>query len=252
MMYYRHFGLSGAPFQFTPSPQLLYASHFHTKGLAALELALSHGSAEITLLVGARGSGKTTIASAMRTRERRRSRVIYLANPKVGCLAMMREMLSQLGIAEHGSHQAMVETFCRYLASFQANERILILIDEAHYLDDAFCDQIEMFLSTKGDGFERLSLALVGQPELLDRIASARHQGLQELTASLVVLEPLPKDEAIRYVEYRLAAYDGSVSAVFAPGALEYLLERAFGSPRQINVLCHNAMLMAHAARATQ
>jgi hypothetical protein len=154
-----------------------------------------------------------------------------------------------LGIAEHGNHQAMVEEFQRYLASFHAKERILILIDEAHHLDDAFCDQIELFLSAKANGVQRLSLALIGQLELLDRVASARQQRLQEITASLVVLKPLPRDEALRYVEYRLAAYDGSVSAVFSPGALEYLLEHAVGLPRQINVLCHNAMLMAYAAR---
>jgi MSHA biogenesis protein MshM len=252
MMYYRHFGLSGAPFQFTPSPQLLYASPTHAKGLAALERALNQGSAAITLLVGAAGSGKTTLASAMLAREWGRSRVVYLANPKVGGIAMMREVLRQLGIPEQGGYQAMLEEFHCYLASFHANERILILIDEAHHLDDAFCDQIELFLDAKVDGTQRLSLALLGQLELLERIASAKHQRLQEITSSLVVLKPLPKDEGLRYIEYRLAAYDGSRERVFSPNALEYLLEHSVGLPRQINVLCHNAMLLAHSARATR
>jgi hypothetical protein len=66
------------------------------------------------------------------------------------------------------------------------------------------------------------------------------------------VLKPLPRDEALRYVEYRLAAYDGSADRVFSPGALEYLLQHAFGVPRQINVLCHNAMLTAYSARSTR
>lgn len=252
MMYYRHFGLSGAPFQFTPSPQLLYASPVHAKGLAALERALNQGSAAVTLLVGAAGSGKTTLANAMLTREWGRSRVVYLANPKVGCAAMMREILRQLGISEHGSHQTMVDAFRSYLASFHANERILILIDEAHHLDDAFCDEMELFLSEKANGIQRLSLALIGQLELLNRVASARHQRLQEITASLVVLKPLSREEAIRYVEYRLAVYDGSSNEIFSPDALDYLLEHAVGVPRQINVLCHNAMLMAYAARSTR
>lgn len=250
MMYYRHFGLSGAPFQFTPSPQLLYASPVHAKGLTALERALNQGSAAVTLLVGAAGSGKTTLANAMLTRGWGRSRVVYLANPKVGCAAMMREILRQLGISEQGSHETMAGAFHSYLASFHANERILILIDEAHHLDDAFCYELELFLGAKVDGIQRLSLALIGQLELLDRVASARHQRLQEITASLVVLKPLSREEAIRYVEYRLAVYDGSSNKIFFPDALDYLLEHAVGVPRQINTLCHNAMLMAYAARA--
>jgi MSHA biogenesis protein MshM len=247
MIFYRHFGLSGAPFQFTPSPKVFYASPAHSNGLAALEGSLTAESAAITLLIGATGSGKTTLAMAMLARQWGRSQVVYLGHPKAGYQAILREILRQLGIAEHGSEGAMAEGFSRYLASLNTNQRILVMIDEAHYLNDAICDEIEEFLNSGRNGLERLSLALIGEPELLERVASIRHWALQELTASLVVLKPLALDEATRYAEYRLAAFEGSAVRVFAPGALEYLLKHGDGVPRRINILCHNAMLVAHA-----
>jgi general secretion pathway protein A len=252
MIYYRHFGLSGAPFQFTPSPKVLYASSAHSNGLAALEGSLTAESTAVTLLIGEAGSGKTTLAMAMLAREWERSRVVYLANPKAGCLAMLREILRQLGVEEHGGRREMAEGFNRYLGSLNASQRILVIIDEAHHLTDELCDQIEEFLNSGRNGVQLLSLALIGEPDLLERVASARHQSLQELTVSLVVLKPLPLDEAKRYAEYRLAAFNGNATKVFAPGALEYLLKHADGLPRRINILCHNAMLTAHAANAAQ
>lgn len=252
MIYYRHFGLSGAPFQFTPSPKVLYATPVHSNGLAALEGSLTAESASVILLIGAAGAGKTTLAMAMLAREWERLRVVYVANPKAGWLPLLREVLRQLGIEERGGGHEMTEGFNRYLASLNANQRILVMIDEAHYLSDAICDQIEEFLNSGRNGLRRLSLALIGEPELLERIASARHQPLQELTASLAVLKPLPPDEALRYAKYRLATFNGNAARVFAPGALEYLLKHAHGLPLRINILCHNAMLTAHAANVPQ
>jgi len=252
MIYYRHFGLSGAPFQFTASPKVLYASPVHSNGLAALEGSLSLDSAAVTLLIGAAGSGKTTLAMRMLAREWGRSRVVYLANPKAGYPAILWEISRQLGIEEHRDEREMAEGFGRYLSSLTLSQRILVIIDEAHYLDDTDCDQLEEFLNSRRQGVQRLSLALAGEPQLLERIAMVRHQSLQELTASLVVLKPLPLDEAMRYAEHRLAVFNGSAAKVFAPGALEYLLRHAEGLPLRINILCHNAMLMAHAADATQ
>lgn len=249
MMYYSHFGLSGAPFQFTPSPQMLFASRSHREGLAVLEKSFSHNSRGLAILGGPSGSGKTTLALAMLARDRARSRVLYLANPQVGYEAMLREILRQSGIAESGSQYQMLHAFQGHLGGLEAGGRILILIDEAHFLSDSALDQIAEMLHTEHPAFNGLSFALAGQLNLIDRIASARHQSLQRITVASATLAPFSAEESIRYVEYRLAAYDGTKDLVFADEALAYLLRHAEGSPLRINVLCHNAMLLAHMAR---
>ena len=252
MMYYRHFGLSGAPFQLTPSAQMLFPSRSHSEGLAGLERALVHPTAGFTLLTGEPGSGKTTLAVAMLAREGRRSRVAYLANPRVGCGAMIREIMRQLGIAEHGSYQEMIEALSRYLADRKDGGGALVLVDEAHNLTDGSLKGFGSLLSSVCAGTDRLHFALIGQPELLTRLAAPTLSQVNELIRAWVALKPLPLDEAARYVDYRLGAYDGSARSVFALGALDDLLEHARGRPRRINVLCHNAMLVAHGSNQTQ
>jgi LysM repeat protein len=59
------------------------------------------------------------------------------------------------------------------------------------------------------------------------------------------MLNPLETHEAQAYVDYRLAAYGGSVETLFARGAIDHLLAHSRRIPRRINVLCHNAMLRA-------
>jgi hypothetical protein len=163
---------------------------------------------------------------------------------------MLREILRQLGIAEHGSQYEMIQAFRRHLRNLRLSDRILILIDEAHHLGDATLGQIAELAEADAPGVHNLGFGLAAQPELSDRITSSRHQSLDRLIVARAKLTPLSAEESLRYVAYRLATYDGATESVFARDALEYLLDRASGSPLRINVLCHNAMLLAHAARA--
>jgi len=251
-MYYRHFGLSSAPFQFTPSPRMLFRSRSHNEALAALEHALLHPSAGFTVLAGGAGSGKTTLAVVLLSRKFDRSRAVYLANPKVGYIAVMREIMRQLGISENGSQHAMFEALSRHLADLKDDEGVLVLIDEAHNLSDASVEGLASLFTGSSAGMNRLHFALMGQPGLMARLAAPGLKQVHELTRVHFAIKPLSSAEAVRYVDYRLAAYDGSASSVFAAGALDHLLEHAHGVPRQINVLCHNSMLIAHGSDSPQ
>ena len=64
------------------------------------------------------------------------------------------------------------------------------------------------------------------------------------------MLEPLTMPEVDEYIDYRLQSNHGSASKIFSPGALRLITRESGGIPRQINMLCHNAMLIAYAAKA--
>jgi hypothetical protein len=64
------------------------------------------------------------------------------------------------------------------------------------------------------------------------------------------VLNPLQRAECREYIEQRLSAVNGTTERIFKPGAVRYLIRHGGGIPRRINVLCHNAMLLAYSGGA--
>src|SRR5713226_4412454 len=68
--------------------------------------------------------------------------------------------------------------------------------------------------------------------------------------AAKTVLNPLQSAECHGYIEQRLRAVNGTSERIFKPRALRYLIRHGSGIPRRINVLCHNAMLLAYSGGA--
>jgi general secretion pathway protein A len=97
-VYYKHFALSGPPFQLTSSPAALYMSKEHREGFAALEWSLLRESSGFTVLVGEVGTGKTTLVVAILARQYQNVRSVYLGNPKLSFEDMIRLILKQLGL----------------------------------------------------------------------------------------------------------------------------------------------------------
>src|SRR5215469_5531303 len=185
-MYYKHFNLSGPPFQFTPSAEVLYPSKSHREALAALEWGLLHEASGLTLLIGEPGTGKTTLISSVLARHLEHVRLAYIANPRLSFDEILQIIARQLGIAFSSPQRlARLDALDEFL-SRSRNERVSVIIDESQVLPDR-------------------------------------------------VLEDL-----------RLLARNGSAQEVFSPSALKIIADHSGGIPRRINVLCHNAMLLAY------
>ncbi|HLX37148.1 MAG TPA: hypothetical protein VKR29_05080, partial [Candidatus Binataceae bacterium] len=73
-----------------------------------------------------------------------------------------------------------------------------------------------------------------------------------ERIGARTLLVPLDANETTEYVDYRLRAKGGTAGKIFHPKALKYIVTASAGIPRRVNVLCHNAMLLAYAAGAKQ
>jgi type II secretory pathway predicted ATPase ExeA/LysM repeat protein len=247
-MYYRHFGLSGAPFQFTPSPKLLFMSKAHRETLAALEWGLLQEPSGFMLLIGETGTGKTTLIVSVLAQNYAHVRIAYVSNPKLGFDGMSRDIARQFGISPAADRLAMFDAFDRYLAALPEGERAVVIVDEAQALTDDVLDELRLLSNRDTRVEKRLHFVFAGQPSLLTRLQAP---GLRQVNGRIgvrVLLNPLEAAEARNYVDYRLTAFGGSVETVFGRGALEYLLARCEGNPRRINVLCHNALLHAHNA----
>jgi general secretion pathway protein A len=248
-MYHHHFGLSGPPFQFTPAPDALYLSPTHREALAALEWGLLQEPTGFTMLVGESGVGKTTLVCSLLTRRNWNVRIALLSNPRLDFDQMMQVVMSQLAPGWSGQTRLeLAEGFAGLLNGLTRGERVAIVVDEAQELSDDALEGLRLLSNT--DTFEerRLQIVLVGQPELVDRLAGPAMNSLNQRIGARTLLRPLGPGEVREYINCRLRAKGGAVGKIFASAGLNYLVAHSRGIPRRVNVLSHNSMLQGYAA----
>ena len=93
-MYHQHFGLSGPPFRFTPTPDALYLGKTHREALAALEWGLLREPTGFTVLVGESGVGKTTLVCSLLAHRYESVHAAFITNPKLNFEQLLQVALS--------------------------------------------------------------------------------------------------------------------------------------------------------------
>lgn len=252
-MYYQHFGLSGPPFQFTPSPSMVYMSQTHREGMAALEWGLMHESSGFSLLAGESGTGKTTLIASLLSRQYQRLHLAYVTNPRLDFPDVLRLILTQLGVeAASLSKGEMLDALGGFLGGLRPAERVAIIFDEAQGLSDEALEDLRLLSNYGRPGESQLQLILAGHPELLRRLMAPQLRQFNERIGARTLLVPLDAGETTEYIDYRLRSKGGTAGRIFHPKALKYIVNASAGVPRRVNVLCHNAMLLAYAAGTKQ
>jgi type II secretory pathway predicted ATPase ExeA/phage tail protein X len=245
-MYYKHFNLSGPPFQFTPSAEVLYPSKSHREALAALEWGLLHEASGLTLLIGEPGTGKTTLISSVLARHPDHVRIAYIANPRLSFDEILQIIARQLGIAFNSPQRlARLDALDEFL-SHSRNERVTVIIDESQVLPDRVLEELRLLSNYTPIRPNSLRFIFVGQPEFLRRLESSSLRQLNERIGARAMLNALRPNEIQEYIDFRLRARNGSAQEAFSPSALKIISDHSGGIPRRINVLCHNAMLLAY------
>jgi general secretion pathway protein A len=247
--YYRHFGLSGPPFEMVGQPTSLYMSGSHREGLAALEWGLLHEAGSFTLLMGEVGTGKTTLINVLLSRHYDLARIAYVMNPMLGFEEMLRVILEQLGYLPNAvTKLELLRKFEWVLGQLRPKERIAIIVDEAQALSDETLEELRLFSNYGRYSEGHLAILLVGQPELLTRLMAPSLRQFHQRIGARALLNPLRREEAFEYIEHKLRETGGTANRIFAKRALLEMVDHSQGIPRQLNLLCNNALISAYAA----
>lgn len=245
-MYYRHFGLDGPPFRFSSSPCGLYLGESHREALAAMEWALLHEHCGFMVLIGETGTGKTTLLNAILARRLANLHLAYVTNPKLTFEELMQVVLLQLGGSNIGSGRlALIQALEAAVNGKLEGARTAIVIDEAQGLSDEALEDFRLLTNATSSNHREIQFILMGQPELAERLAAPHLRQLRERVGAKAMLEPLSMQESIEYINFRLRAVNGA-PGIFEGRALRSIVEAAGGNPRRLNVLAHNALLLAY------
>ncbi len=253
MMYCKHFGLWSAPFKFTPATEEFFLSKPHREGLAALQWGLLHEPTGFSMLVGEPGTGKTTLIGRVLADYYQRIRCVSVSNPKLSPDEILRTILDQLNVFPKSPGKLdLLYGFETYLHGLRPRQGIAIIIDEAQDLSDDALEELRLLSNLGSTEEKQIRFLLLGHEELLKRLASPGLRHLNERIGARAILNPLQPDEARKYVDYLIAKSGGSTDSIFEPDAINHLIRRSGGTPRRINVLCHNALVNAYSQGSKQ
>jgi general secretion pathway protein A len=241
-MYKRYYGLLRNPFELLPDSGTLFLSETHKEGLATLRYGILSKKGFL-LLTGGVGTGKTTLINVLVKSVRPIVNVCVLSNPLLSSSEFFLYIASELGLS-FTNKVNFLRDFSDFLKKKQKKyNRTLLIFDEAQALPVELLEEIRLLSNLAGDNLNVLSIFLVGQPELLDRLADARLLPLRQRIGIRFHLTPFSSEDTQQYILFRLNKAGARNPQIFSKKAMEIIFQTTHGNPRLINVLCDHALI---------
>jgi type II secretory pathway predicted ATPase ExeA len=246
----KHFGLTRDPFAKEIASEELFVS----TGAKELHARLGHliELRGIGLATGESGSGKTSAARKMvDSLHKGLYRALYVPLSTGNVMDMYKTIAWELGLPTERSRAALyrqIRTEVTRLA-VDARTRPVLVVDEAHHLRSDVLEDLRLLTNYQMDGENRLTLLLLGQPELRRRVNMAVHEALNQRIVVRYHLGGMTREEVGPYLAH-LLHLAGTELPLFEPQAVEALFQATQGLPRKINLLAHHAMLAAAVAKS--
>jgi general secretion pathway protein A len=247
-IYQRFFGLAKDPFDMTPDPEFLYVTEQHREALAGLAYAIVERKG-FTVLTGPAGTGKTTLVrKVLRSLLSKGVQSSVIFNPTLTASEFLEAALLDFGMPDVPASKAQrIWRFQQNLLNWNAEGKAAALIvDEAHLLTPELLEEIRLLSNFEFSHQKLLQIVLVGQSELSDLLNQDRLKQLKQRIAIRLTLSPLSPAEVGEYVKHRWSKAGGAASP-FTTEAIGVLAEASGGTPRIINAICYNALLLAFA-----
>jgi type II secretory pathway predicted ATPase ExeA len=222
-----------------------FFKHIQLEELQATVKASIHQKV-LASITGPPGVGKTTaVRSVTDELPGHKYGVVYLGQDQNGT-NLLRRLAAALGVQPKHHRPNLAMQISQWLLDNLSGggKEIVLVVDEAHLLDDATLEELRLMTNADYDQQSPLTLILLGQPALRQRLKAPNFEAFRQRLRYRYCLEGLDQDEASRYIQLRLTAAELSPE-LFASDALHLVFQITEGVPRRINNLCSLLLLKA-------
>jgi type II secretory pathway predicted ATPase ExeA len=235
------YGFKERPFGKTPDPRFLFPSREHEEALARLEYAIEER--DMAVLTGEIGSGKTTISRALMDRNDN-DHFILIVNPRLSPNQLLREIARRLDMEpKHYRADLLDEISTRFLEMNEAKKAVVLIVDEAQLIPGkSTFDELRLLSNFQLDDCNLISIILIGQPELRERLKHPTYSALRQRIGMWYHLGSLNAEETASYIKHRIKVAGGPRD-IFSKESVKLIAEHTGGIPRVINSLATNALL---------
>ena len=246
MSYYASLGLAKEPFSTSPDPAFFFRSSSHMQALARLEIAIRLRRG-LSLILGDVGTGKTTLARTLLSNFPQEDGFVFhiILDPSFESEYQFLLHLSRV-LGLHAQGKSTLD--CReaiehhlFQSGVMEGRTVVLVVDEGQKLSLDMLENLRMLLNYETNEFKLLQVVILAQMELMGRIG--RIKNFMDRVAMKYIINPLSEDETAEMIRFRLrSAGFSNGQGLFTPEAVHAIHRATQGYPRQIALLCHNAL----------
>ncbi len=246
-MYCEFFGFEEKPFNVTPDTRYLYLSPVHQSVLETLQYGI-HERKGFLLLTGEVGTGKTISLRALLNELKERVETSLILNPSLSRLELLKTINRDFGQElKRNSFQAQIDHLNQFVLRCGNNGRnALVIIDEAQNLSMEALEMTRLLSNLETESHKLLQILLVGQPELLEKLATPELRQLRQRIQIHSKLTPLDPEQTERYVIFRIQKAGPQSKVAFEESAIVKIHAVTRGIPRLINTLCDFVLVASY------
>jgi len=248
-MYNEFFGFQEKPFNVTPDPRFFYANAVHEEAYASLVYGIQERKGFVTL-IGEAGTGKTTLLRRLMASLAQPTEFVYLCYSTPSFEEFLSFICVDLGLEVEGKgYLGKIQLLNNFLLStLQKGGTGVLLVDEAQHLGEAVLENLRLLSNIETATEKLLQIVLVGQPELEKKLVHPNLRQLKQRVAVQCHLDRLKEREVGPFIFSRLRTSGYDKKDLFPPATIQRIALYSKGTPRLVNILCDNALLIAYSS----
>ncbi|HKZ45792.1 MAG TPA: AAA family ATPase, partial [Thermodesulfobacteriota bacterium] len=257
--YIDYFHLTKNPFDLLPDPDFLYLGDAHSEALlflltnikSVLLNNIKSGRANIILLTGVKGSGKTSMClKTMDELADEKIAFVYIdglllqqsiATESSG-LDILIAIKNELGIktANDSVENVVSALHAHSFMCREARGRTVVIFDNA---DKFNANTLRAVRTLSQTGIDNIILS--GQSDIKNILNAPHLKEVKQGISGIHHLHPLGHEETKEYISKRLALAGGEGKLEITPWAVKIIYNASFGNPEMINKICDLSLDMA-------